>query len=217
MRPHLRKHSPTAARWIGERFLRPGDGVIDVGASDGIYASVWAQTVGPTGLVLAVDPGAYEDRRLGGISWYSAAVGAACGEAAFYVSGEPRRSSLHRANVGHLSNEYVVPMTTIDHLVASTQRIPRLIKVDAQGAEADILKGAVQALTLPIVWVLELWRDGLARAGATVAEVLAPFRAQRYTPATVYGLSVTWAQAEKDANRREGPSSTDILLIPVGV
>jgi FkbM family methyltransferase len=53
---------------------------------------------------------------------------------------------------------YEVPVTTIDDVVARGQApIPNLVKIDVQGGELDILKGAEQTLPHVEVLHLELW------------------------------------------------------------
>ena len=47
-----------------QRFLRPGDCFVDIGANIGLFTVLAAATVGPSGTVLAFEPGSTSRRRL---------------------------------------------------------------------------------------------------------------------------------------------------------
>lgn len=206
---------------MSTHLLRPGDAVLDIGAADGYYAKAYGEHVGPTGHVLAVEPHpvAIEQlrERCAHQPWVcgmQVAVGAEAGRVVLYSDGdEHKRSSLYPENLLTSGESYSVTMTTLDVLVANMLKRPRLIKIDAQGAEAAILRGATETLTQPIWWVLELWNEGLRHAGSSVAEVLNYFRAG-FVPAHPDGGIVSWSQAQADAERQTSHSSVDLLFIP---
>lgn len=213
---HLAKHKPRAAAWIGRRFLRRGDGVLDIGAATGEYAALWSTMVGPRGTVFAVDPNPAYGHGLGAsVIRQTVAVGASLSVRALYVNPDvPQQGSFWEDNVVGASTHVPCEQVTIDALVSQMPKVPRLIKVDAQGAEAEIVRGATKTLRRSVIWVLELWPEGLRRAGASVLDVVRPFDAHGYHPATVYGQSLQWRHVLVDAARRRGDSSTDLLCLP---
>lgn len=163
-----------------ENYLKPGDGVIDIGANEGHYTKQYLDIVGPSGYVLAVEPGAQAFQRL--TEWtagYStvrllcAAVGAQHGTATLHHDATATsRHSLYKANVIHDAQASEdVPMVTLDDLAKTVPHL-RGIKIDAQGAELEILKGATQTLQDPkIRWFIEIWPMGLTNAGSSSDEV----------------------------------------------
>lgn len=216
------KHKPSSAALLAERFLSPGDTVIEVGAADGAYTEVYAARVGPTGRVLAIDPHPGHVRQLIAlaevypqVTVLSMAVGASIGEALFYPDRTaPKRSSLYWTNVADPGEAALVRVTTIDALVESLGHAPALIQVDAQGAEAGILAGALSTLGLPAVWVIELWPAGLLNARASADETMGYFQAQTYSPYSVRGAPMTWHEAHEAVATREGVKHADFVMVP---
>lgn len=214
------KHKIDSAVALARRFLQPGDAVLEIGAADGSYTRVYADRVGPTGSVLAVEPhrGHLQTLRETSRPWvtiWCGAVGAMVGERVLQTDRtNPKRSSLWAENVPDPGEAYPVAVTTIDALVRSMPRAPRLIQIDAQGAEAAMLLGAGKTLDLPIVWVMEVWSTGLWRAGASVDDVLAPFEAHAYSTRTLLGHRLAWATAQQESIARMGAAHTDLVMVP---
>ena len=203
-------------------FLRPGDTAIDVGAHLGTWTGRLAEAVGPTGTVLAVEPHPVTAERLRvamadrpQVQVIEACVGDLMSEdTAFYSDeGDTRRSTLWATNRLKDGPTYPVRMVTLDSLVASLPRPPRFIKVDAQGAEAAILRGAVQTMALPVRWFVEVWQTGLQQAGANVQEVLEPFRRAGYTPQVTKGVT-SWDRLRVYAEQQGGHGAIDVLMVP---
>lgn len=219
------KHTAATASAIARQVLRDGDAVLEVGAADGAYTQVYADHVGRTGHVLAVEPHRPSVQALRTLAdarpwitvWHGA-VGPTAGLARFYPDQtNPKRSSLWPTNVPDPGQASIVPVTTIDALVASMPQLPGLIQVDAQGAEAGILAGAIDTLARPIVWVIELWASGLRQAGSSVAEVLAVFKAHAYRPRSVRGARLEWDAACAEASARRGPAHLDLVMVPAAL
>ena len=55
-----------------------------------------------------------------------------------------------------------VPVTTLDHF-ARTRTRPSVIKVDVEGAEAEVIEGAQELLQLGAKFLIELHSRGAAR------------------------------------------------------
>jgi FkbM family methyltransferase len=132
-------------------FLGRDNVLIDVGANTGIYSMKGARIVGDGGIVLSLEPNpvmlavleqnvrrnGYNNVRLRGI-----AASDRCGEFSFYMNfGKPNSFSLVRA--ANCSNKFSVLAVDLDSLI-DWERLDRvdLLKIDAEGAEAQILRGA---------------------------------------------------------------------------
>jgi FkbM family methyltransferase len=161
------------------RHLRPGMTVIDVGANIGHYAMVAAGAVGPTGRVVAFEPDAENHAALaanlalnglGNATPERLALGARAGETTLYRDQANRGGhSLAAANVQAPAGAASVEVTTLDTYMAEHMPDRRVgfMKIDVQGAEADVLAGAnaVLARDHPDVLV-EFWPRGIGAMGA---------------------------------------------------
>ena len=142
-------------------YVKEGMVVIDAGAHIGLHSAILAQKTGPTGKVIAFEPTPDTFELLkktiaingiqGTVIPMQQALAAEKGKATFYVSTVPATNSNSlsdnkRANVNEKAIE--VDITTIDDLV-SEQSLSRvdLIKIDVEGAEYSLLKGATATLT----------------------------------------------------------------------
>lgn len=129
-----------------------GDVVYDIGANIGFFSILAARLTGPTGHVVAFDPLASNAERivhnssLNGFDWVEVrtiAVGREDGDARFLVSevsswGRLASTGRHEGHTG----ETGVRVQTLDSIVASGTRPPQVVKIDVEGAEADVLDGA---------------------------------------------------------------------------
>lgn len=167
---------------IFDESLRPGDLVIDVGANIGIYSLWAAQRVGATGAVHAFEPIATTRQTLmknvvqngmaASIEVRSEAVGSGIGELTLFTApGASGRASTYRRQ-GNVSAA-VVPLTYLDGYCAERRISPRLVKIDVEGFEAEVLRGMSVLLTAsaPPVVVLECVEEQLRLAGSSLGEL----------------------------------------------
>jgi len=127
-------------------FLRPGDLFADVGANVGSYSVLAGAAVGAD--VIAFEPGEafpwlVRNLELNGLTSALArriAVGATNGIVSF-TSG---RDTMNRIDP---CGAVTVTITTLD--AACCERAPALIKIDVEGLEAEVLKGAGSVLENP--------------------------------------------------------------------
>lgn len=140
-----------------DRFLGVGDVMIDVGANIGLFSLRGAHLVGPSGLVLAVEPGAVSLARLGvnmalnrlsQLRLVPAALSDRQGEMALYhipLGDDPQAFSL-LAGEAMVASE-MVRVTTLD-LLSAAEGLTRLdcIKIDVEGAEPLVLAGGLETL-----------------------------------------------------------------------
>lgn len=141
------------------QYLRPGDGAMDIGANVGIFSVVMGATVGAQGRVFAFEPVASNVLRLeknlrknalGNVKIFPLALGASDGEMQLRMATDPAYASLREVE-GGLGNGADVP-TQVRRLdgVWETLGCPpiALVKIDVEGAEMDVLRGAVRFLTI---------------------------------------------------------------------
>jgi len=166
--------------------VRPGATVFDVGANVGAYTLLFARWAGPDGRVVAFEPapasaaGLRRHMKLNGLARgvdvIECAVSDTVGSASFDSDGASGANALTSANGGR--GVITVETTTIDAFCASRNLRPDVIKIDVEGVELDVLKGARATLAAPGVQVfLELhpsvWRARGIGAGAIRAELAA--------------------------------------------
>ena len=131
--------------------LRPGDVFWDVGAHIGFFTMQAARLVGEDGQVHAFEPLAANRARLeggielngfGNVTIHATAVAELGGERMLYESSGTTMWSLVAPEGGA---GVVVPAATLDDLARTLPR-PRVIKIDVEGAEVDVLRGGIRLL-----------------------------------------------------------------------
>jgi FkbM family methyltransferase len=134
-------------------LLRPGDVVIDAGANIGTHTVCFANAVGPTGRVYAFEP----QRHVHDLLWNNVAVNgllnqtictrAAVGSVAgtLFVPDLPPHLILNfgALSLGDYDEGDTVPVVAIDDL---DLHHCRLIKIDVEGMESEVLRGAEQTI-----------------------------------------------------------------------
>jgi FkbM family methyltransferase len=146
----------TSVQLAAKDFLREGDCVIDVGANIGGVAIAFSRMVGPTGLVYAFEanslilPRLKRDLEINGatnVKIIPKAVWSTSGELlpfyceiSYYSSG----SGCIRKPTKYI--EILVETISLDDFFKQQKIIPRLIKMDTEGAEIWALKGAAQTI-----------------------------------------------------------------------
>lgn len=141
------------------RDVRPGDVVFDIGANVGAYTMLYAQWVGADGRVYAFEPasepfdGLAQLLDANGLSSRVVAVQAAVAESEG------------------------VATVTVDAVCQRERLTPRLIKIDVEGAELEVLRGARKtiaaggaALKLYVEMHPSLWGDFTAMRTALETE-----------------------------------------------
>lgn len=153
LRPEVFEETLTA---LLINHLKPGLTVIDVGAHVGLHTLMFSQRVGPTGHVLAIEPSPANAQFLRShIVWNDCrnvdVIEAVAGDRETHVSFNFRTDP---TDPGGFANSLAytiggetntVPMTTVD-VICAGQR-PHLIKIDVEGAELLVLRGARETLS----------------------------------------------------------------------
>ncbi len=141
----------------------------------------------PTGLVLAVEPGANNlpklhnnirlNRKQSSIQLFDSPLAASPGPVPFHLSRDSGINARWRNETTVLATQEM-QATTLDTVCSAT---PKLVKMDIEGSELDALKGAEALLARhPPFIVLELNEPALAAMGATPADLREFMRKRGY-------------------------------------
>jgi FkbM family methyltransferase len=146
-----------------ERLVRPGMNVIDVGANVGAHALHLARLVGAAGSVTAVEPTSFAVRKLRANLAENPALSSRVEVRQCFLVGEPgmavrpaiasswpvdgRRPDDHALGSVSMSTEGAAAETLDDVLESSPKRRIQLIKMDVDGHELEVLRGARVVLT----------------------------------------------------------------------
>ena len=168
--------------------IQPGDFVLDVGGHYGQYAVLFASLVSDTGRAITFepDPAARELLRknlaLNGcadrVEIESVALFDRDGEHCFFSRGADSMSSLARSGLGSNASspqvkEFSVSTARLDeYLVRKNKGWPQWVKLDTEGAEINILRGAHQLLRSGATIVCELHPYAWPEFGTSFAELL---------------------------------------------
>lgn len=142
-------------------YLRPGDVAIDVGANIGTHTVAFAKLVGDTGAVHAFEPQRLTfqllcaNAALNGLTnvrSYQKAVSTAPGDVKIPLPDLRRGENIGNFSLGDAQDGEVVPVIALDSL-----ELPKvkLLKIDVEGMEADVLLGARKliAKTQPVIFI----------------------------------------------------------------
>lgn len=181
---------------IFQRLCPSGGVVVDVGANLGLYALLAARRVGPTGRVIAIEPDPRSVSYLRHnilangfphiIQVEPVAAGDHLGTAPLYL--DPDYAARSSTNSGHHAHSSTVdvPLRTLDHLLQGTSRLD-LIKLDVEGAEMPVLRGARYVLERFRPWVIcEVNAVLLKELGFHPRDILAQLR---HLGLTAYAIS----------------------------
>ncbi len=146
-----------------------GDTVVDVGANIGYNAVYAAMRVGRSGRVVAVEPTPDNLRVLernlaaagaSNVAVVRAAAGRERGPRALYVRGETSavNSLFEQSCYARVTEVLEVPVERLDDLVEDA---PRLVKIDVEGAELDVLEGMPRLLGAPRLALVVEWHPAL--------------------------------------------------------
>ena len=147
------------------QILRPGDSVIEVGGHIGYFSIYFANLVGPTGQVLVFEPGPnnlpylrHNVHRKDNIQVAEMGVGDRIGEAEFYIEDLTGQNNSYvkdfdrlqmnslQAGIPVTVSTVKTPITTLDRAWPGDKGVPRLLKIDVEGYEYAVLRGANRLL-----------------------------------------------------------------------
>ena len=169
--------------------FRPGMTLVDVGANVGLYSALALSTPGFHGRVLALEPHAESRRFLEKTIAGNAPAAGAAQIVGLAAADRPGTLALYKnpENKGDnrlypdplLRGEESVGADTLDNIcrragIASAQ----FVKIDVQGAEAQVVRGAAGLLgaSAECILMTEFWPYGLARCGGDALDYLGMLR-----------------------------------------
>jgi FkbM family methyltransferase len=145
--------------------VRDGMNCIDVGAHLGTVLQQLLRC-SPSGRHVAVEPLAYKAdwlrRKFPGVDVREAALGEDTGRTSFYYMPGKSAFSALRPGVRSANVQLTVPCARLDDIIPSERRIG-FLKVDVEGAEYGVFKGASRTLerSRPVI-LFECTQDGLS-------------------------------------------------------
>lgn len=201
-----------------QRFVPAGSTVVDVGANIGFFTLRFAEWVGQSGTVIAIEPApenvAGLARRLGKrgllprVKLIEAVAAETDGRACLALN--PLHPGDHRISDQGLE----VQAVTVDGVLKSAVHPISLIKIDVQGAEMRVLAGARTAIDrFRPVLLVEVDARALGTYGAAVGTLVGFMNAYQYAPHRLTRRGLV-AMAENELLARSTREYSDVLFVP---
>ncbi len=209
------------------RLLEPGQKAIDIGANHGLYTLTIAKAVGPTGHVWAFEPASATAQLLaesiaingyGHVTLEQSALSDSEGTAQLSLNDYSELNALVRDAGTEQSTEEVRTVTLDGYAKTSGWQDIDLVKIDAEGEEANVLKGGARffAENSPLVqYEIKAGKDiylDLVHAFAEYGydsyrlvpghDILVPFRSD--TPTDRYLLNLFACKPDRAARLMSG-------------
>jgi FkbM family methyltransferase len=182
---YLGLFEPSETR-LFRRLLAPGDTVLDVGAHIGWFTTIAAHCVGSAGEVVAFEP--YPPNasmlkenlarnRCTNVRVVETALGSRPGTLAL-ARGRGDSGGVTALDWAH-DRPAVVPVTTLDEVTAGLEAVT-LAKIDVEGWEPHVLRGAAKTLSRTRYVLIEINRPALAKAGSSPEELFGLLRSSGF-------------------------------------
>ena len=154
-----------------KRLLQPGMQVADIGANVGYYTVLTSRLVGPSGRVFAFEPAPknfelllknLETNGCRNVRPFQVALSSQSGTGTLYLDGSATGNpSMSGDNVPDKAGEVQVQTVTLDEALSGEAPID-FLKIDVQGAEGHVLRGAQRVLAqAKLAILIEIWPAGL--------------------------------------------------------
>ena len=168
-------------------LIRPGDTVVDVGAFIGDHTIAYSHSVGPTGKVIAFEPALsafncliHNTEKCGNVFTFNHALGNHIGTAGM-AADYPANVASH-----YIHGDGIIQVRKLDDHLSLLDRLD-LIKIDVEGYELNVLKGAEQVITkFQPQMVIEINEIALKRQGAIPDDIVNWVCAHGYSVSVLY-------------------------------
>jgi FkbM family methyltransferase len=188
-----------------EQILRLGDCAIDIGAHSGRHTLAMCKAVGSAGRVVAYEPNPgprdwlrmiLERDGIEGVTVHDCALSNAQGRAKFTVAVDrPEESGLRKR--AHYNGPTGFAEIEVDVETLDSFKLPgvRFIKIDVEGAELDVVKGAARTIaqSRPVV-AFEFGPPGYAAYGVNPEEMYGFFEGLGYVLFSIMGARLNRAR-----------------------
>jgi len=204
------------------RILRSGDLAVDIGANIGWFSLLMGSCVGDRGSVIAIEPTPPIRRKLLenvsanpslNIRVLPIAVGAMASVAEIHLFQELPHGHASLSHLGRSDDiTFEVRVDRLDDVINSEGKPPTLIKVDVEGSELDVLRGAEELLSSPAppIWMLEVNHETSAGFGYRASVLLEVLRS--YHDYRAFRLAEGKLSAETSPST--APHGTTWLCVP---
>ena len=189
--------------------------IIDVGANKGQFSLV-ARYAFPAAHIYAFEPlesarRSYASVVAGPVKMHALALGAEKGQATFFVTSRDDSSSLLAPGKGQqeaygvdLSSTRIVDVARLEDVIGPEELVsPVLLKLDVQGGELDVLRGAAKLLDLIDAVYCEVSFVELYERQPTASDIITFLHAHGFSLRGVFNVSAT---------RQFGSTQADLLF-----
>ncbi len=176
---------PTETRLVSE-LLGPGDTFVDVGAHIGWFTTIGSRCVGAGGVVVAFEPFMGNARLLAAnlernscrnVRVVLSALGSERGTLTLATDGDSGAVTALDWGSGRRTE---VPVTTLDEAQLGLSDI-HLIKMDVEGWESHVLRGATETLQRARSALVEINEPAMKKAGSTKQDIVDLLRDAGFT------------------------------------
>jgi len=182
---------PSESRLVSE-LLQPGDVFVDVGAHVGWFTTIAARQVTSGGQVIACEP--YPENatslrknlalnKMQNVLVVESALGSRAGTIRLRKGSDSGSVTALDWSTGDAED---VPMTTLDEITSAIAAI-KLLKIDVEGWEPQVLRGAVETLKRSANVLIEINRPALQEAASSPEELLDLLRGNGLTSFVTVG------------------------------
>src|SRR6185503_6199401 len=144
-------YEPETFRFFREN-VKKGDTVLDIGGHIGLFAVVAARLAGPTGKVFSFEPTPYTRGVMKKvidlnncsemIEIREEAISSQSGSAVFFDTGDTISNANSLVKTERSKQEIPVTLVSVDEFASEHRLNVDCMKIDVEGAELDVLKGA---------------------------------------------------------------------------
>lgn len=166
-----------------KRIIKPGMKILEAGANIGYYALLETKLAGPAGHLYAIEPSPYnfdllkrnlELNHIRNADLHQAAFGEKRDKVKFYMYDRSNLSSfIKREEMGMETKEIEVEMVTLDDFMKFKK--VDFIRMDVEGYELEILKGAHQILSSnekPKFFFIEVHSELLHKKNSSARQII---------------------------------------------